>query len=288
MSKNFISRRVILLLIVSFFSLVNIRCQDIQFPSYGDYKIVSDYPVYTSDDLWDYINGAAESYISLGFEELYIAEYKKGKGVTVKAEIYKHVNPSMAFGIYSLERSPTYNFIDIGAQGYRDEDMVHFFKDRYYIKVTTHSKSKRAGASVFEIARIIANSIEGTDEMPPALAMFPQSGRLPNEEMYISESVLGHEFLHSAFKAAYSVNGEIFAIYLFNEGDEQANREMLKIYLGKHGLDPGDSQDGKFMFEDGYNGIIFLAWKSDKTVLLSGLKAENATMANEYLNQILK
>ena len=31
------------------------------------YKTVSDYPVYTPDDLWDYINGAADAYLALGF-----------------------------------------------------------------------------------------------------------------------------------------------------------------------------------------------------------------------------
>jgi hypothetical protein len=35
--------------------------QELSFPPLQGYKIVTDYPVYTPDNLWDLIDGAAES-----------------------------------------------------------------------------------------------------------------------------------------------------------------------------------------------------------------------------------
>lgn len=266
----------------------NAKAQEIQFPAYTGYKVEFNYPVYTPDNLWDYINGAAESYISLGFKELYIAEYTKGKKVNIKSEVYSHLSPLFAFGIYALERSPSYSFIDLGVQGYAEEGLVHFTKGNYYVKVMTHSKSKKALASVRDIAAIIEQSLEGTTSAPSILSKFPEEGKLPNEEMYISESVLGHEFLRNAFRANYRLGDNDFTIYIFNPLNEEVNREMMDKYLGKQGLAAGDSADGKFFFKDGYNGDIFLAWRAEVTVLITGLNENDASVANEYLNQILK
>jgi hypothetical protein len=288
MIKTIFLRGAALLLLLPFFSTSQSLAQEIQFPDYKGYTIVKEYPVYTSDNLWDYINGAAESYMSLGFQELSIAEYKRGKKITVKAEVYSHLNPNMSFGIYALERAPSYNFIDIGIQGYRDSDMVHFIKGTYYVKVTTHSKSKKSIEAVYEIARLVENSLEGSTEMPQAIALFPDEGRQPNEEMYYSESALGHQFLQRAFRCSYISDNRHFDIYLFNEMNEQDNFEMLKEYLAKYGLDPGSGNSGKVMFEDGYNGTIFMAWSKGITVLVTGLKSDDSEIANRYIDQILE
>ncbi|MEZ5012110.1 MAG: DUF6599 family protein [Bacteroidales bacterium] len=235
----------------------------------------------------DYINGAADNYLALRFDQLYIAEYIKGK-ITVKAEVYCHISPVMAFGIYALERSPSYNFISIGAQGYQGEDHLHFFKGSYYVKVTTHSRSGKAATALKDIALGIDAALDGTTNMPGAISLFPVEGLLPNQEMFIAESVLGHQFLRRAFMANYSVNDKSFSVYIFNTGSEETNHEMLAKYLAKQGLEPGDSADGKFFFKDGYNGDVFLGWRSDLTVLVTGLKEEDAALAGSYINQILK
>ncbi|TFH38434.1 MAG: hypothetical protein E4G95_03590 [Bacteroidia bacterium] len=285
--RNIVIRLLILFLPVIFNPII-VNAQEVQFPAYSGFKIEKNYPVYTPDDLWDYINGAAESYISLGFTNLYIAEYTSGKKINVKAEVYCHLNPVLAFGIYSMERSPSYNFINMGVQGYSEEGLVHFTKGKYYVKVISYSKSKKALASVMDIAVIIEQSLEGTSTMPGILDLFPAKGRLPNEEVFISESVIGHGFLRNAFRASYLSGEKDFKIYIFVPGTEQANREMLDTYLGKQGLEAADSADGKFFFKDGYNGEIFLAWESDVTVLITGLAEEDASLANEYINQIIR
>ena len=49
--------------------------QEIILPELSGFKKVTDYPVYTADNLWDFINGAADVYLSYGFENVHIAEY---------------------------------------------------------------------------------------------------------------------------------------------------------------------------------------------------------------------
>lgn len=262
--------------------------QEFSFPSLKGFKIERNYPVYTPDDLWDYINGAAESYNSFEFNELYIAEYKKGNKNLIKVEVYSFLNHEMAFGIYAMERASSYNFYSIGAEGYSDDDLVHFFKGNYYVKVITNSGSARTRAAVKQLASLVAQELEGSVDYPAALSLFPGQGRLAHEEMFISESVLGHEFLKGGFRANYVTEENRFTIYLFIPETEQANRDMLTTYLKKQGLEPGDSADGKFFFRDGYNGDVFMAWVKNYTILITGLGEKDAPLANDYISQILE
>ena len=72
-------------------------------PELKGFKKTNSYPVYLPDNLWDFNNWAAYTYIAYGFINLHVAEYKKGKNV-IKLEIYRHADNIMAFGIYSTER----------------------------------------------------------------------------------------------------------------------------------------------------------------------------------------
>ena len=266
----------------------DVSAQEVMFPPLKGFEIVQEYPVYTPDDLWDYINGAADSYLSFGFDELYIAEYKKGNKFTVKAEVYTHSNPEMAFGIYAMERAPIYNFVDVGVQGYSAPDHFHFVKGKYYVKVTTNSSSKKSVNAVKDIARNLAATLEGTTTMPATLALFPEKGKLQNEELFIAEGVLGYSYMRHAYRARYETGGKAFYIYIFNYPDEASNRAMLVEYLGRQALGPDDSADGRFFFIDGYTGEIFLAWKENMTILVNGLREDDSALAGEYIDLILK
>jgi hypothetical protein len=254
------------------------------FPEMKGYKAVDEYPVYTPDDLWDYINGAADGYLALGFTELNIREYVRGKN-KIKAEIYSFGDDSQAFGMYSMERSPGYDFIRAGVQGYSEQGLVHFYKDRYYVKLMTHSGSPKVNAKMRELASVISGRIEGSSDFPALLGLFPSEGRLMNQETYLLESVLGHGFLRGAFRASYELDGDRFDIYLFScEGEEEAAHMAGSL--------AGDAFDAtedffKYAFEDGYNGVLHMARKGSKMVIVSGLGFDKTHVAERQIASML-
>jgi hypothetical protein len=287
MLKNNVWRGVFFLLVLSLSSVSLLSGQEFNFPELDRFEIDRSYPVYTPDNLWDYIDGAADSYNALGFRDLHIADYNRGKSHSIKLEIYHHGNEKLAFGIYALERATSYDFFKLGVQAYREKGLVHFLKGSYYVKITTHSESKKTLAALEELAIKVEAMLDGTDQFPAALSLFPNSGKQENSEMYIAENVLGHEFLNNAFKASYNNDANRFDIYLFTENDDEENRQMLDKYLSKYELYPGEEPGGKFYFEDGYNGFIYLAWEQSLVILISGLKENNTELANEYFNIII-
>ncbi len=275
-----------LFLAVGFFSTASLA-QDIVFPHLNGYKIKSDYPVYLPDNLWDFINGAADNYLANGFVDLHVAEYKKGKAV-IKAEIYRHSSSTLAFAIYSSERSPSFRFMNLGAQGYVADGSINFFKGNYYIKIRTYSKKGKVLQAEETLANRIAGMLTGETAMPETLSLFPAEGKKANEETFINESVLGHSFLNKAFKAVYQVGNDEFSVFISDAASPEAAKKSAETYIASTGISPVETADSKFMLMDGYNGTIFLAWKDKRIVIISGLAKDQSEIADKYTSEILK
>jgi hypothetical protein len=277
--------RILLLFIAGLFS-ASALAQDPVFPDLSGYKIKTDYPVFLPDNLWDFINGAADNYLAYGFIDLHVAEYKKGRDV-IKAEIYRHSDNTMAFGIYSSERSPSFRFMNLGAQGYIADGAINFFKGNYYVKIKTYSKKEKVLQAAETLATRISGLLTGEAVMPLMLSQFPAEGKKLNEETYINESVLGHSFLNRAFKAPYQAGSDIFSIFIIESTSPEEAVKTAQAYISSTGMDPGGSADNRIALADGYNGTIFLAWKDKRIVIISGLAKDQAEIADKYTSEIL-
>lgn len=279
-------RKIMLLFSAGLLSVITIA-QDVIFPELKGYRIMKDYPVYKPENLWDFINGAADNYLAYGFKDLHVAEYKKGRDV-IKLEIYRHSDNTMSFGIYSSERSPSFNFTDIGAQGYITGGSINFFRGDYYVKLRTYSKKEKVLKEEETLAWRVASLLPGDNKMPSILSQFPSEGKKTNEEGYIHESVLGHSFLGKAFKAVYQTGSDEFAIFISDGNSEEEVKEIAYKYIATTGIAAVDTGDSKIMITDGYNGTIFLAWKDKRLVIISGLAKDQADIADRYTTEILK
>lgn len=272
-------------LLFAFFGTLS--AQEFSFPELKGFKLTTNYPVFGPDNLWDFINGAADTYVACGFVDLHVAEYKKGKNI-IKLEIYRHSDNTMAFGIYSTERSPSFRFINIGAQGYIADGAINFFKGNYYVKVRTYSKSESVMQSTESLAHKVSDMLQGEARMPAMLSKFPEKGKKINEETYINESVLGHKFLNKAFKAIYESGSDNFSIFIMENKTGEESWKSVEAYLKATGMDVSESTGGKYMLPDGYNGSVFLAWKENLIVIISGLSKDQTDVADRYSSEILK
>jgi hypothetical protein len=272
------------------FMIVSCSCilaQEFAFPELNGYKKALNYPVYIPDNLWDFINGAADTYLAYGFVNLHVAEYKKGKNV-IKLEIYRHNDNTNAFGIYSTERSPSFRFMNLGAQGYIADGSINFFKGNYYVKIRTYSKNEKTLQTTESLALKVADMLGGDPGMPAVLSQFPETAKKINEETYINESVLGHKFLNKAYKAIYEVGPDNFSIFIIENSSPDEVKKTTEAYLAATGTEVSDTGSGKYVLKDGYNGTIFLAWKEKTIVIISGLSKDQTEIADQYTSEILK
>ena len=138
----------------------------ILFPEMSGWELDGKPQIFSPETLFDYINGAADLYLSYAFQELSVAEYKGEKKARVTVEVYRHQDPNQAFGIYSQERLAGAEGVDLGAQGYREPGILIFISGSYYVKISGLNLADNDPGILLSLARRI-EEILGRKDSPP-------------------------------------------------------------------------------------------------------------------------
>lgn len=251
------------------------------FPAIPGWELAGEPVVYTPDNLWDFINGAAESYLAYAFVDLHVGEYVGPESVAVRAELYRHPDPENAFGIYATERAPDYSFIAVGAQGYREEGVLNFLRGKYYVKLSTHQRGPAADAALRTIAGSIDAHLPGGATLPAGLELLPADGRQLNTEGYVAQNFLGYGFLHHAFTARYEKGIQLFVMeYSTADGAAEALRKLLVAAPGTR------AGPDRYSISDPNNGPIAVARHG--SVLYGAVGAPDAATEKRYLNMLVE
>jgi hypothetical protein len=215
---------------------------------------------YFPESLYEYINGAAEVYLSYDFKELIVAEYQREKSEAVMTvEIYDMGSNKNSFGIYSAERYPESRFIPVGIQGYIEEGTLNFLVDRYYVKLLCFNADSQSEDYLNDFSKGILNRITDQGEFPEVLNAFPQKGLQAKTEKYILNNFLGYGFLHDGYSASYESDGLEFDCFVVEGKDPEDAAEMLIKYLEAKGKENVKDLPTGHLIKDRYYSNIYLA-----------------------------
>ena len=246
----------------------------VSFPEIQNWKLSVLPDVYTPGNLWDLINGAAESYLSYDFVDLHLGDYEHSSGTVIHAELYRHSSPVNAYGIYTAERSPEYGFIDVGAQGYLEESVLNFLTGQFYVKLYSTESGGEVQEALKKIGQKISGHLGQQNGLPEMISVFPSKGQRIYSDQYIRENFIGFEFLHSAYTVEYEGG---FKLFVIQGGSPEEIHEMAKQYLAftKQDIDP--SSVSELTFKDPYNGDIPAIIKGSYLVgIIDGSENEKA------------
>lgn len=235
--------------------------QGFQFPDITGWKPSGNVQTFGPKTLFEHINGAADLYLASDFEELKVAEYVNEKKASVIVEVYRHRTPKDAFGIYSQERLPDGNFLNIGAQGYIDKEILNFVHGAYYVKLNSFNTGDRDAELLQAIAKKVAANLGEGGRLPEILSAFPKEGKKRNSEKYITRNFLGYPFFDSAYTADYEIAGGAFKLFLIEAADKQASRRIIEKYLRQTRTPVQEVSEGRYTVSDPHHGVIDLFWK---------------------------
>ena len=246
--------------------------------------------VFTPDNLFEYINGAAEVFLSYDFEKLATLTYENVKKNSFTVDVYRHSSDRNGFGIYSQEKPQTGDFLVVGAQGYYEQGILNFFKGSYYVKMSGYDLGDNDKAVLTAAAKKIAAQLEGTQGFPDVLKCFPPEGKIPNSQGYINKNFLGHSFLHFAYVTDYQLKGEKVRVFIIESNDNTGVEKILESYLAfikKKGMKVEENKN-VYRFQDPYyrsSGMMNLKIKNN---YLWGLFSKENATADFYIDQIEK
>ena len=199
---------------------------------------------FNAENLWQYIDGAAEHFIIYGFKHIAGVEYQRVEqpDITLTLDIYDMGNISQAFGVYSTERPPDTEFISIGTQCFSDDLSTTFFKGRYFVKIFVFNVSADLKEGMKNFANFVSGKIPGEAIFPPELNKLPKENKIPNSEQFIAKGILGENDLKNGFTALYKFensqpNSSLF--FLTTESEKDAEQAYSNIKSGhEKNLDP--------------------------------------------------
>lgn len=256
--------------------IINPLYGGIQFPQIEGWQVSEETRNYQPDNLFDYINGAAELFLTYNFQELHVKEYQQSEK-TVKIEVYRHATTLDAFGMYSQERYQDVDFMSIGAQAYGGDGYLNFLKDRYYVKLVAYHTPIE---SLKLMASKMAELLDGKNQFPSELDLLPEKGRKPASEKYIADNYLGLSFLNQVVAADYNGKGSDYSVFVVQGSPEQL-RNILSRYSSFVKKPLKNIDEGVYEFKDPYNGSVILKWRGGTITGFINLK--DKTAKKEYL-----
>lgn len=126
---------ILSVIIYLFAGSINLIAQQITIPIPSGWQLKNQPVIYTPDNLWDYIDGAADLFYRYQFKNLQVVYYTDSAGDYITLELYDQSSPLYAYGVYSQERPEKTNFLDIGTEGYAEPGIINFLIDDFLYKI---------------------------------------------------------------------------------------------------------------------------------------------------------
>jgi hypothetical protein len=184
--------------------------------------------MYTPDNLYEYIDGKAEYFLSYDVHRVISQTYAStaNQEHKITLDIYDMTAPVNAFGAYSAERYPDSKIVPIGNEGLVAESSLEFWKQRYFVRVVGSVLSDELAEPVRTFGSWVADHLTGPSPDPPLLKCLPRVGYVKQSVQYIRENVLGQEFLKNGYVAKYRLVGKESQLFLIDAEKPDKAKEM--------------------------------------------------------------
>jgi hypothetical protein len=237
----------------------------VQVPAPEGWTVVDPQYRYGREDLWEYINGAAELFLSYRFRELTVADFERGdEALTVC--VYDMGAPLDAYGIFETEKPDAAEEVaGAGAAALVQPPYRGLMiKDRFYVKIEAGAGDVSSEALAGAL-RDVGAGLPGEDALPPELRALPETDRIPGTVAFTGSDYLGLEDLAACLHADYrSAAGVEYGLFVMTPSE---------AFLGNgSGKWKETSQGDRRVFarKIPYRGVVVLMGDEERMVGVSG------------------
>jgi hypothetical protein len=202
------------------------------------FSLLGNVRLYTKDNLYEYVNGHAEYFISAGFLSLAVGEYTvpatSSSEPDVIIDIYDMGKSIQAFGVLSDESGGSLSDIDGGLTGFRSPAGISFTSGHYYVKLSAYNDNVPLEA----VALRIAGSIGEKSDPFPEFSILPDIG-IVAATRFIKEAYRGLDFLNNVIEREYVIAGSPVHVFIVTRemGDIDEIAESFMKYFKQSGIE---------------------------------------------------
>jgi hypothetical protein len=214
---------------------------------------------YVADNLFEYMDGNAEGYLTYGFVKMQGVTCKKGE-VTFVVDLSDFGDADSAYGMFTSNvdgRQPTQK---IGMQGQIVPRRAFFAKGQYFLEIAANPEGDHTPA-LKEWMAAFDKLIPGGTTLPPALVWFPTEQR--QSLRLVPKSVFGI----SALKRGYAAQYDYGKAFVVQEATPQSAAAVMTRLRARFGVTapttPVDVADEAFQVTDQYLGRLCVFRKAE-------------------------
>jgi hypothetical protein len=225
----------------------------------GGWKKAEPPETYDKSNLYDYIDGGAELYISYNFRKLLAVRYKAADEEEIVIDIFDMGNSYDAYGLFSHGREREDGIVGQGSE--YNAGLLTFWKDRYYVSILAYPETGGKKEIVLGLGRTLADAVPDEGEVPPVVGLLPQPNLVPESVRYFhhyiwlnshffiaNENILLIDDETQAVLAKYKSDGKpvhlLIALYPDATKAKEAEQSFLRNYLT-------DAREGMARLPDG-------------------------------------
>ncbi len=259
----------------------------------AEWKLIEGPRPFNKKTLFEHINGQAELFFKYGYQKSLFAIYqhRDSRENQIEIDAYDMGNVLQAFGIFSRFRTEDRPG-GFGLDSYLDERSAFFCEGKYFVLLQATEPNPD---TLKQWAVSVSKKISPPSAPPKEIGYFPLTHLKPGSLQYLSESLLGLQFLRRGFQATYLSESNEFQLFLavFENPREAmkalaAHRDYL-ISKGKILADPlPEWGPGAFRGEDPYKGKIIGLQKGSYLLGAAGFEREKdaENLMAEFLKKI--
>lgn len=247
--------------------------------------------LYDRVNIFDYINGAAETYLSYNMENCLSRRFTLKNGPAIILDIFDMGSSEEAFGIFTHDQDG--ESLPVGQGALYRPGWLSFWKDRFFVSIYAEEEGEDAENTVRELGKFVASHIKNQGQKPSILSKLPSEGlktksiryfhdhELFNFHFYLSdENILNLGTDTKAALAEYRM-GKKSALLLLVAYPNRAKGERAQAGVREHYLpDPDDR--GMVRLENGKWSVLSL--KGNLLVLV--LESDSPELAEKLLKKV--
>ncbi len=249
---------------------------------------------YNQENLFDYINGGAELYLSYGFQKLLSRTYSRSEQPNIIVDLFDMGSARDAFGVFSHSREEVDTTFGQGSQ--YTSGLLMFWKDRYFISILASPETPESKKAVFELAGFIENKIPVEGALPDILDRLPQKKLIResirffhhhiwlNSHYFIAdENILNIGDSTDVVLAKYRDGEERIILLVIEYPDAKAMQNALNSFR-KYYLPEVSAKDKMVKMEDG----SWTAFREEGNLLAIAFNASTDQKASSLIDAVFQ
>ncbi len=202
-------------------------------------KPMGDTEFYSSDDLYQKIDGRSPAYQGFNVQELRCRTFSIDGGGSSYVDVYEYRmdTPVNAFGIFALERDPKGKALAFAKDGYSG-DMGFFFRQGpVYVQIIASDQNAKTMQIAEAIAENRAKVLPADDSGLDGRRALPSAGLEAGSVAFTQDNAQGQDFLKNVYQGTYDFEGKKLSYFVMASTPEATSSawEAYLIFCGKYG-----------------------------------------------------